>query len=80
MDTGVKDISGRGKGIFNGTKVPTVRSVQEVAVTWHGWHVGFDGKVKGEGGGHDGLSGDKKELECHRSVPYAGGEMFKLLA
>lgn len=40
MDTGLKDISGRGKGIFKGTDVPTVGSVQEAAVARrdrHGW-------------------------------------------
>lgn len=54
MDTGLKDISGRGKGIFEGTDVQTVGSVQEASVArcdQRGW---FGGKVKGEARGHKG--------------------------
>ena len=54
MDTGLKDISGRGKGIFKGTDVQTVKSVQEAAVVRRDQRGWFGGKVKGEARGHKG--------------------------
>lgn len=51
MNTGVKGMSGEGKGIVRGTDVQAIGSVQEAAVTWGGWHVWLDRKAKY--GGHD---------------------------
>lgn len=66
MDTGLRDISGGGKGMFKGTDVQRVGSVQEVAVAWHDCHGWVGGKVNGEAGGHevDRPSGDAKEPGC----------------